>query len=56
MTPMPTPRDGHSCGHVQDAINGPEVIVAGGHDLSTVDIYSIDTDSWREGNTNTVLN
>ena len=53
---MPTHRWGHSCGLVQDPVNGPEVIVAGGRDLArdgvywdTVDIYSIDTDSWREG-------
>ena len=52
MAPMPTLREGHSCGLVQDPLNGPEVIVAGGSYMPyTVDIYSIDTDSWREGNT-----
>ena len=53
MTSMPTSRNGHSCGLVQDPIYGPEVIVAGGNNgvVGTVDIYSIGTDSWREGNT-----
>ena len=51
MAPMPRSRYGHSCGLVQDAINGPEVIVAGGDNRDTVDIYEINADSWREGNT-----
>ena len=56
MAPMPTPRYGHACGLVTDALRGPEVVVAGGVDnlgdyVDTVDIYSINTDSWREGNT-----
>ena len=38
--------------------NGPEIVVAGGFDydildtVDTVDIYTINTDSWREGNIN----
>ena len=53
MTPMPTSRYGHSCG----LITGPAIVAAGGRDsglsyLDSVDIYSVDTDSWREGNVN----
>ena len=54
MEPMPRSRSYHSCGLVTDFIEGPEVIVAGGYVsdyLDSVDIYSIDADSWREGNT-----
>ena len=52
MTPMPTSRYGHSCG----LITGPAIVAAGGLDygsyLDSVEIYSVDTDSWREGNVN----
>ena len=51
MAAMPRGRAVHSCGLVTDPVHGPEVIVAGGYrDPDTVDIYSINTDSWREGN------
>ena len=33
--------------------NGPEIVVAGGYNgrsLYSVDIYTLDTDSWRKGN------
>ena len=54
---MPTSRYGHSCGLVTIAA-GPEVIVAGGLTdgvpgstySDSVEIYSVDADSWREGN------
>ena len=54
---MPTGRNGHGCG----AINGGrEVVVAGGasdmggepedvEDLDSVEIYNVETDSWRTG-------
>ena len=51
MTPMPTSRNGHSCG----LITGPAIVAAGGYYgsyLDSVEIYSVDTDSWREGNVN----
>ena len=54
MAPMPRPRVAHSCGLVQDPMNGPEVIAAGGNfdeTRGTVDIYEVNTDSWRRGNT-----
>ena len=51
MAPMPEPRFGHSCGLLQNPVNGPEVIVAGDNSLTSVDIYEINTDSWRGGNT-----
>ena len=45
---MPTARKDHMCGVVQ----GPQVVVAGGFDTGTsVDIYTVDTDSWRAGKT-----
>ena len=54
MTPMPTSREGHSCGLVANLTQGPEVIVAGGESgedyTDGVDIYSVDADSWRPGN------
>ena len=53
MTPMPREREFHSCGLVTNPEQGPEIVVAGGYgggDLDTVDIYTINTDSWREGN------
>ena len=43
----------HSCGLVMHPDNGPEIVVAGGYNgrsLSIVDIYTVDTDSWRKGN------
>ena len=55
MAPMPKPRFGHSCGLVQNPANGPEVIVAGDNNLNSVDIYEINADSWRAGNS-TILN
>ena len=54
MTSMPNPRAFHSCGLVANSEQGPEIVVAGGYDdgfyLDTVDIYVLDTNSWREGN------
>ena len=52
MTPMPRGRESHSCGLVSNSEQGPEIVVAGGYYvgvLDTVDIYTINTDSWREG-------
>ena len=43
----------HSCGLVMHPENGPEIVVAGGYNgrsLYSVDIYTVDTDSWRKGN------
>ena len=47
---MPNSRSGgHSCG----LIAGPEIVVVGGmfldNYLDDVDIYTVDSDSWREG-------
>ena len=45
---MPTKRYAHSCG----LVTGPEIVVAGGQysgTLDSVDIYNVDSDSWREG-------
>ena len=54
MAPMPESRYDHSCGLVTHPEFGPEIVVAGGYDgsdyLDTVDIYNVNTDSWREGN------
>ena len=54
MTPMPTERSGHSCGLVTNPDQGAEIVVAGGYGsgdyLDSVDIYTINTDSWRAGN------
>ena len=59
MADMPRKRIGHRCGLVIDPISGPEIIVMGGYDvehddtggvLDNVDIYTVNTDSWREGN------
>ena len=53
MAAMPRGRTGHSCGLVVDPVRGPEIIVMGGNYngfLDTVDIYTVNTDSWREGN------
>ena len=55
MAPMPEPRFGHSCGLVQNPVTGPEVIVAGDNNVNSVDIYEINADSWRAGNS-TILN
>ena len=54
MAAMPRERRDHSCGLVEDPILGPEIVVMGGDSssgyLDTVDIYTVNTDSWREGN------
>ena len=53
LAPMPTSRYDHSCGLIMHPELGPEVVVAGGYDseyLDTADIYTVNTDSWREGN------
>ena len=56
MTDMPNPRSEHSCGLVLHPENGYEIVVAGGIPSNTgisddsVDIYTVDTDSWRSGN------
>ena len=53
---MPRARFDHSCGLVVDPIRGPEILVMGGRTdvpgeyTDTVDIYTVNTDSWREGN------
>lgn len=57
MVQMPRSRQDHSCGLVIDPERGPEIVVAGGFDypeseLDTVDIYTVSTDTWREGNIN----
>ena len=57
MKQMPRDRRDHSCGLIMDPENGPEIVVAGGQHLDispmdTVDIYTVNTDSWREGNVN----
>ena len=49
---MPRGRESHSCGLVSNSEQGPEIVVAGGYYvgvLDTVDIYTINTDSWRGG-------
>ena len=48
---MPTDRYDHSCGLVVDRDRGPEIVAAGGDELSSVDIYTVDTNSWRPGDT-----
>ena len=54
MSAMPRDRFAHSCGLVVDPARGPEIIVMGGYYSDgisdTVDIYTVNTDSWREGN------
>ena len=53
MTPMPTQRENHSCGLVTNPDQGAEIVTAGGYyndRLYSVDIYTINTDSWRAGN------
>ena len=56
MTDMPNPRSEHSCGLVLHPENGYEIVVAGGmlgagsFPDDSVDIYTVDTDSWRSGN------
>ena len=50
---MPRNRYDHSCGLVIHPELGPELVVAGGYSYGysdTVDIYTVDADSWREGN------
>ena len=51
---MPTNRQNHMCGLVKDPEGSPEIVAAGGYFndnyLSAVDIYTVNTDSWREGN------
>ena len=57
MTPMPRARYDHSCGLVAHPQLGPEVVVAGGYSLGysdTVDIYTVNTDSWRQGKLNMI--
>ena len=52
---MPRKRKRHSCGLIIDPEIGPEIVAAGGYDselLDTVDIYTVNTDSWRQGNIN----
>ena len=55
MTPMPTGREYHRCGLVTNPDQGAEIVATGGIDsssyyLDSVDIYTINTDSWRAGN------
>ena len=48
MAPVPRPHWNHMCG----LIEGPQIVVAGsleGEAGSAVDIYTVDTDSWRAG-------
>ena len=60
MTPMPAERRETACGLVVNPERGSEVVVSGGNDkdwspskdpnyYNDVFIYTIDTDSWREG-------
>ena len=52
---MPRNRWAHSCGLVIDPERGPEIVVAGGipeDAKDTVDIYTVNTDTWRAGNLN----
>ena len=53
MTDMPRPREDHGCGLILHPDNGPEIVVAGGEDFGvpqdTVDIYTVNTNSWRMG-------
>ena len=56
MAPMPTSRYDHSCGLVTHPELGHELVVAGGYSFrysDTVDIYTVNTDSWREGKVQT---
>ena len=59
MAPMPRSRYAHSCGLVHHPEFGPEIVAAGGYDgssgvyLDSVDIYTVNTDLWREGNMRT---
>ena len=49
---MPTNRQNHMCGLVKDPEGSPEIVAAGGYNggyLDTVDIYTVYTESWREG-------
>ena len=48
---MPRARNSHRCGLVVDAERGPEIVAVGGTGASsdTVDIYNVDTYTWREG-------
>lgn len=50
MTPMPNGRNGHSCGLIKNPEQGPQIVVAGGYVDDSVDIYTVNTDSWTEGN------
>ena len=56
---MPRDRYDHSCGLVMNPDLGPEIIVAGGFGdgdhLDSVDIYTVNTDTWRAGNDMEVL-
>ena len=52
VSPMPIKRHSHGCGLVHDPGRGPEVVVAGGYSVGysdTVDIYTVNTDTWRAG-------
>ena len=51
---MPRARNSHRCGLVVNAERGPEIVAVGGTGASsdTVDIYTVDTYTWREGNSN----
>ena len=53
MAALPRDRYRHSCGLVVNPVLGPEIIVMGGFTSparDNVDIYTVNTDSWREGN------
>ena len=52
---MPRSRYAHSCGLVINPERGPEIVIAGGNyydNMDTVDIYTVNTDTWRAGNLN----
>ena len=55
MTKIPTARHGHSCGVVpSQSGSGMEVVVVGGTETErAVEIYSVDSNSWRKGKRNT---
>lgn len=51
---MPTARYGHNCALMKNTTNGgSEIVAAGGHNtgtyLKTVEIFNIETLSWRTG-------
>ena len=55
MTKLPTGRHGHSCGVIpSQSGSGREVVVVGGTDTErAVEIYSVDSNSWRKGEKDT---